>query len=33
MTTQDIFNAVLAYDEATVIAKTQAELDLSLIHI
>ena len=27
MTTQDIFNAVLAFDEATVVAKTQAELD------
>jgi 5-methyltetrahydrofolate--homocysteine methyltransferase len=27
MTTQDIFNAVLAFDEATVTAKTQAEID------
>ena len=27
MTTQDIFNAVIAFDEATVVAKTQAELD------
>jgi len=27
MTTQDIFNAVLAFDEATVVARTQAELD------
>ena len=27
MTTQDIFNAVLVFDEATVVAKTQAELD------
>jgi 5-methyltetrahydrofolate--homocysteine methyltransferase len=27
MTTQDIFNAVLAFDEATVTEKTQAELD------
>jgi 5-methyltetrahydrofolate--homocysteine methyltransferase len=27
MTTQDIFNAVLAFDEETVKAKTQAELD------
>ena len=27
MTTQDIFNAVLAFDEATVTARTQAELD------
>ena len=27
MTTQEIFNAVLAFDEATVKAKTQAELD------
>jgi hypothetical protein len=26
MATQDIFNAVLAFDEATVTAKTQAEL-------
>jgi 5-methyltetrahydrofolate--homocysteine methyltransferase len=27
MATQDIFNAVLAFDEATVVARTQAELD------
>jgi len=27
MTTQDIFNAVLAFDEATAVAKTQAEID------
>jgi hypothetical protein len=27
MATQDIFNAVIAFDEATVTAKTQAELD------
>ena len=27
MATQDIFNAVLAFDEATVVAKTQTELD------
>ena len=27
MATQDIFNAVLAFDEATVKTKTQAELD------
>src|SRR5210317_296379 len=27
MTTQEIFNAVLAFDEETVKAKTQAELD------
>ena len=27
MTTQDIFNAVLAFDEETLVAKTQAELD------
>ena len=27
MTTQEIFNGVLAFDEATVISKTQAELD------
>jgi methanogenic corrinoid protein MtbC1 len=27
MTTQDIFNAVLAFDEATATAKTRAELD------
>ena len=27
MTTQEIFNAVLAFDEATVTAKTQAEID------
>ena len=26
MATQDIFNAVLAFDEETVVAKTQAEL-------
>ena len=28
MTTQDIFNAVMAFDEATVKSKTQAELDV-----
>ena len=27
MTTQDIFNAVLAFDEATAVAQTQAEID------
>ena len=27
MSTQDIFNAVLAFDEATVTARTQAEID------
>ena len=27
MATQDIFNAVLAFDEETVKAKTQAEID------
>jgi 5-methyltetrahydrofolate--homocysteine methyltransferase len=27
MTTQEIFNAVLAFDEATAVAKTQAEID------
>ena len=27
MTTQEVFNAVLAFDEATVTAKTQAEID------
>ena len=27
MTTQDIFDAVLAFDEAAAVAKTQAEID------